>query len=78
MNNNDILRRIRYAMNLNDNKILKILDMGGRPMKREDIPALMSKEEDENYQETSDEILNAFLDGFITFKRGAKDNPVEK
>ncbi|MGE4267915.1 MAG: DUF1456 family protein [Deferribacterales bacterium] len=74
MNNNDILRRIRYAMNLNDNKILKILDMGGSPMKREDIPALMSKEEDENYQETSDELLNAFLDGFITFKRGAKDD----
>ncbi len=74
MNNNDILRRIRYAMNLNDNKILKILDMGGHPIKREDIPFLMSKEEDPDYQETSDELLNAFLDGFITFKRGAKDD----
>jgi uncharacterized protein YehS (DUF1456 family) len=73
MNNNDILRRIRYAMDLNDNKLLKIWDMGGRPVKREDIPTLMSKEDEPNYQETSDELLNAFLDGFITYKRGVKE-----
>jgi len=73
MNNNDVLRRIRYALNLNDNKLLKILDMGGNPVKREDIPTLMSKEDDQNYTETPDNVLNAFLDGLITYKRGAKD-----
>ncbi|TVZ35586.1 DUF1456 family protein [Seleniivibrio woodruffii] len=73
MNNNDVLRRIRYALNLNDNKLLKILDMGGNPIKREDIPTLMSKEDDQNYAETPDTVLNAFLDGLITYKRGAKD-----
>lgn len=74
MNNNDTLRRIRYALNLNDNKILKIWDFGGMKTQRERIPVLLSKEDDENYQETSDEALNAFLDGLIVFKRGVKDD----
>lgn len=72
MNNNDVLRRVRYALSLNDNKLLRIWSLGGVEITREDIPVIMSKEEDENYKETSDETLNAFLDGFITFKRGAK------
>lgn len=72
MNNNDVLRRVRYAMNLNDNKLLNIWDLGGMKIKREDIPVIFSKEDDANYKETSDELLNAFLDGFITYKRGAK------
>ena len=74
MNNNDVLRRVRYALNLNDNKLLKIWSLGGKPVTREEIPVLFSKEDEEFYKETSDETLNAFLDGLITFKRGAKND----
>lgn len=73
MNNNDVLRRVRYALSLNDNKLIKIWSLGGKEVQREDISVFFSKEDDENYKETSDEMLNAFLDGLITFKRGPKD-----
>jgi len=74
MNNNDVLRRVRYALSLNDNKVLKIWDFGGHKIQREDIPTLFTKEDEEGYQETSDEMLNAFLDGLIVLKRGVKNN----
>ena len=74
MKNNDVLRRVRYALNLNDNKLVKIWSLGGKTVTREDIDLFMSKEEDENYQETTDETLNMFLDGLITFRRGDKND----
>lgn len=74
MNNNDVLRRIRYGLNLNDNKLLNIWDLGGMKQTRDNIPVLLSKEDDPNYVESSDAVLNAFLDGLIIYKRGVKDD----
>lgn len=72
MTNNDILRRLRYALNLPDGLSLKILSLGGREASAADLVLWMTKEEEPGYQACRDEVLGAFLDGFITLRRGPR------
>lgn len=84
MNNNDRLTRLRYALDLSDSEMVDIFELGGQTMSRKKVDALLKKapgnsddveEENEYVLECSDEMLERFLNGFITFKRGPKDGP---
>jgi len=75
MNNNDVLRRLRYALNLKDRDAIALFSMD--PENRVIIGpkhyhAMLSKEDDDSYQACSDERLSAFLDGLIVKKRGLR------
>jgi len=72
MTNNDILRRLRYALNLPDGLTIKIFALGGREATAADLVLWMTKEEDPGYAPCRDEVLGAFLDGFITLRRGPR------
>jgi len=72
MTNNDILRRLRYALNLPDGLAVKIFALGGKEATPADLVVWMAKEEDPGYKACRDEILEAFLDGFITLRRGPR------
>jgi uncharacterized protein YehS (DUF1456 family) len=78
MNNNDILRRLRYTFNLNDTKMMDLFAKGGLPASREQISDWLKKEEDEDYKPIYDIDLAAFLNGFIIEKRGKKDDILPK
>jgi len=73
LTNNDTLKRLRYNLNLNDNRLVEIFKLSGMPVERETIQNMLKKEEDEGYIECTDAVLSKFLDGFIVFKRGKKD-----
>ena len=73
LNNNDVLRKIRYALNLRDSKMKDIFELGGGNVSEREIVTYLSKEDDPLYRECSDRNLAYFLDGLITFKRGKKD-----
>lgn len=87
MNNNDLLTRLRYALDLSDSEMVDIFELGGQSMSRKKVDALLKKSE-ENSDDVeaenkyvlacSDEMLERFLNGFITFKRGPKDGPEPK
>ena len=87
MNNNDLLTRLRYALDLSDSEMVDIFELGGQSMSRKKVDALLKKAE-ENSDDVeaenkyvlacSDEMLERFLNGFITFKRGPKDGPEPK
>ena len=87
MNNNDLLTRLRYALDLSDSEMVDIFELGGQLMSRKKVDALLKKSE-ENSDDVeaenkyvlacSDEMLERFLNGFITFKRGPKDGPEPK
>ena len=78
MNNNDILRRLRYIFDLNDAKMIELFGAGNLEVTRAEVSNWLKKEEEEYYQEIYDKQLAAFLNGFIIEKRGKRegDQPV--
>jgi len=76
--NNDILRRIRYTLDLNDNKVIAIFSHVDYPVTREQISNWLKKEEDPEYKNCNDNQLAHFLNGLITEKRGKKEGPIPK
>ena len=73
MNNNDVIRRLRYAVDLNDAALTEIFKNEGHKLTYEEIKSMMRKEGEEGYVELSNEMMIKFLDGFIIYKRGKQE-----
>lgn len=73
MTNNDILRRIRFALDIKYTEMIEIFALATYKMKQAVLVNMLKQEEDPNFHECSDRVLELFLDGLITQKRGAKD-----
>jgi uncharacterized protein YehS (DUF1456 family) len=73
MTQNDIVRRVRYALNLNDPTLLEIFKQGDHAVDLAGIKNLLKKEDEPGYAACSDKALGAFLDGLIIQKRGKKE-----
>jgi len=78
MNNNDILRRLRFAFDFDDIQMMKLFKQGGYDATRAEVSDWLKKEEDPAYQSLVDVRLAAFLNGFIVEKRGKKDGEEPK
>jgi len=75
MTTNDVLRRIRYVFDFNDDKMMSIFKIADHPVTREQISAWLKKDDDPAFEECSDEKLALFLNGLISDKRGKKEGP---
>ncbi len=75
MNNNDILRRIRYIFDFNDSKMISLFALGGKKATRAEISDWLKADDDEAFQKLNDIRLATFLNGLIVDKRGKKDGP---
>jgi len=75
MENNDILRRIRYIFDFNDSKMMNIFDLANSPATREEISNWLKKDVDPDWKEINDFNLAAFLNGLIILHRGKKEGP---
>jgi len=73
MNNNDIIRRIRYVFDFDDAKMISIFAAADFDATREQISDLLKKEDDPDYKECRDTVLAIFLNGLINDKRGKRD-----
>ncbi len=74
MTNNDILKRLRFALNIQDEQVLKMVETGGRNLSIQDLENYFLEEEDAQYRNCSDSVLTAFLDGLIIDKRGPRES----
>jgi len=72
MNNNDVLRRLRYALNLNDSKMIEIFALSGTLVNTSALMVLMSRESEPDFVPCKDDVLRLFLDGLITHRRGPR------
>ena len=88
MENNDILIRLRYALDIRNADMVEIFKLGGIKVTRDEVLKILTKSKDRyddeddchgEIEETEENIicnnsmLESFLNGFIIFKRGKQD-----
>lgn len=73
MTNNDLLRRLRYALNLNGETIAELCTLGGHEIGPIDVLKLLKKEDETGFAACDDRVMGAFLDGLIVARRGAME-----
>lgn len=73
MNNNDILRRIRYTFDISDTKMISIFGQADLEVSREQVSGWLKKDDDPAFQSCNDSHLATFLNGFINDRRGKKE-----
>jgi uncharacterized protein YehS (DUF1456 family) len=74
MLNNDVLRSLRYTLDVNDAQLAEIIRLSGKEIDPETLDALLKKEDEEGFVACDDELMAHFLDGLVYFKRGKDDN----
>lgn len=70
MTNNDILKKLRVALHLRDDEIVKILALVDFQITTGELSALFRREDHPNYVECGDQILRNFLNGLVIHLRG--------
>jgi uncharacterized protein YehS (DUF1456 family) len=78
MENNDILIRLRYALDIKNNDMVEIFKLGGIETTKEEVLEILTKStndeaENEYIVKLNNMKLESFLNGFIIFKRGKQD-----
>lgn len=70
MNNNDVLRQIRYTFDFNDTKMIELFALADLEVNRSQVSNWLKKDDDPAFQEITDLQLAIFLNGLINDKRG--------
>ena len=81
MIHNDVLRSLRYMLDISDAKLAEITRINGFDVSDADIASYLKKDEEEGFVRCPDEVIAHFLDGLVVFKRGRDESrpplPVE-
>ena len=75
MDNNDVLRKIRYVFDFGDDKMIEIFGLAELEVTRAQVSDWLKKEEDPEFKGILDFQLATILNGLITLKLGKKDGP---
>ncbi|WP_077620676.1 DUF1456 family protein [Bacillus sinesaloumensis] len=79
MDNNDILIRLRYALEIKNKEMAEIFQLGGVEVSVPEVTKILTKTYDEDDLENEDQIkcthsmLDSFLNGLIIYKRGKQE-----
>lgn len=77
MTNNDILRRLRYALHLDNEAFAALFRLGGHDLSLGDLDLLLKKEDEPGFTDCPDVLLSAFLDGLVISRRGPREHGPE-
>jgi len=74
MNNNDIIIRLRYALNIKNADMITIFDLGGVTIDEQQLHDLLTKQtpEAKRDEKVSITMLESFMNGLIISQRGHK------
>lgn len=75
MNNNDIFKKLRVALQLRDDQIVEILELVDFRMSKGELGNMFRNEDHPNFMECGDQVLRNFLNGLVIHLRGTKENP---
>lgn len=76
MTPNDVLRSLRYSLNVHDYGMIDIFALGGATVTKDQVAAWLKKDDDAGFQAISDELAARFLNGLIIRRRGAREDGV--
>lgn len=74
MINNDVLRSLRYLLDIGDAKLVELCALADYPVALEQVSACLLKEDQAGYQPCSDALLAHVLEGLVFFRRGKDDS----
>jgi|TARA_R100000789_G_scaffold96363_1_gene97730 uncharacterized protein YehS (DUF1456 family) len=74
MINNDVMRSVRYILNVNDAKIAEITRLTGCEIPDSEALAYLKKEDEDGFKPCPDRIMAHFLDGLVIYKRGKDES----
>jgi len=78
MSNNDILKKLRVALQLRNTDIVEICKLVNFRITESELTALFRADDHPNFKACGDQILRNFLNGLIIHKRGPMPPKVEE
>lgn len=75
MTNNDILKKLRVALQLRDEQIVEILELVDFRISKGELGNFFRNVDHPKYMECGDQILRNFLNGLVIYLRGTKEEP---
>ena len=72
LTNNDIMKKLRVALQLRDTDIIEILKLVNFNISKSELAAIFRSEDHPNYVDCGDQLLRNFLNGLVIYKRGPK------
>jgi uncharacterized protein YehS (DUF1456 family) len=72
--NNDVLRSVRYLLNVSDTKLGDIFRLGGEEVSPDDLVAFLKRDDEEGYRECGHALMARFLNGLVIYKRGRDES----
>lgn len=74
MTNNDVLKSIRYILNVHDSVLVQICALAGYALPQADVAKYLNHEEHPDYVECPHVVMAHFLNGLIIHKRGKDES----
>ncbi|RPE01102.1 DUF1456 family protein [Candidatus Pantoea deserta] len=74
MTNNDILRSVRFMLDLSDAKVVEIFALADSEVPLSDVQTWLKKEEDPAFKPLPDVLMGYFLNGLIFLRRGKSED----
>ena len=75
MDNNDILRRLRYTFSFDDRQMITVFAKADCDVTRAQVSDWLKRDDDSAFVEMKDVQLATFLNGLIVHHRGKRDGP---
>lgn len=74
MINNDVLRSIRFMLNISEFKLVEIVKLGGGEVTQAEMNGFIKKEDEPGFVECRQNVMAHFLNGLIYLKRGRDES----
>jgi uncharacterized protein YehS (DUF1456 family) len=72
MDNNDVLKRLRYALNITDLKVVELFKLADYDIAKPELESIFKTEGEAGYAECGDALMDKFLEGLVISRRGRK------
>jgi uncharacterized protein YehS (DUF1456 family) len=78
MSNNDIFKKLRVALSLTNDDILKIMSLVNFKVSKSELGDIFRSDDHPNFKPCGDQILRNFLNGLVIYKRGPRPPKQDK
>ncbi len=74
MIHNDVIRSLRFMLDLTDNKLINITKLSGLEVLQSEMESYVKAEDEEGFVRCPDIVMSHLLNGLIYFKRGKDES----